>query len=147
MNRQKLFSGLLLLGLLWLAGCGSAENTPQAQAVARGADLYALHCAACHGANLEGQPDWKIPNPDGTFRAPPHDETGHTWHHGDTYLRERIRYGTATLPPDLQAVSNMPAYDGVLSDADVEAVLLFIKSRWPDNIQSLQTERTAAESP
>ena len=43
-----------------------------------GAQLYAENCASCHGANLEGQADWRSPGPDGRLPAPPHDETGHT---------------------------------------------------------------------
>ena len=47
---------------------------------------YVTHCSACHGVSGEGQPNWLIPGPDGTLLAPPHDNTGHTWHHGDGYL-------------------------------------------------------------
>ena len=48
----------LVLPLALLAGCG-----PKADLVL-GEKLYAQHCAVCHGANLEGQPDWrkKLPN-------------------------------------------------------------------------------------
>ena len=52
----------------------------------RGQALYADSCAACHGANLEGQPDWRVPGADGILPAPPHDETGHTWHHDNQLL-------------------------------------------------------------
>ncbi|MCY4361382.1 MAG: c-type cytochrome, partial [Gammaproteobacteria bacterium] len=46
--------------------------------VSAGQTLYQEQCAACHGANLEGQPNWRSANDDGTLPAPPHDETGHT---------------------------------------------------------------------
>lgn len=110
-----------------------------------GERVYQAHCAACHGVDLEGEPEWKSPNPDGSFRAPPHDESGHTWHHSDRYLLERIQTGVATLDPATQRLSNMPAYGDQLSDEEIEAVLTFIKASWPPDIQEIQAERTAAD--
>ncbi len=103
--------------------------------------VYAENCASCHGENLEGQEDWQQRNADGTFRAPPHDEDGHTWHHNDQYLLDRIRYGTRELDPNMQAESNMPAYEDMLSDEEIDAVLGYIKSTWSPSIQELQAQR------
>jgi mono/diheme cytochrome c family protein len=36
-----------------------------------GAAVYARHCPSCHGASLEGQPDWKKHLADGSLPAPP----------------------------------------------------------------------------
>ena len=36
-----------------------------------GAKLYQQRCASCHGAELQGQPNWQRPNDDGTMPAPP----------------------------------------------------------------------------
>ncbi|MBL4645745.1 MAG: c-type cytochrome, partial [Rhizobiales bacterium] len=49
--------------------------------VKKGAVIYAEYCASCHGADLEGQPNWQSPDADGKMPAPPHDQRGHTWHH------------------------------------------------------------------
>ena len=49
--------------------------------VALGEQVYAQNCAACHGAKLEGQANWRQRGFNGYMPAPPHDETGHTWHH------------------------------------------------------------------
>lgn len=106
-----------------------------------GEQVYADNCAACHGTNLEGQPDWQQRNPDGTWRGPPHDETGHTWHHDDAYLLERIRSGPATLPDDMKATSPMPAYQDILTEEEMQAVLVYIKSTWPHDIQVAQAGR------
>lgn len=106
-----------------------------------GEQIYAQNCASCHGANLEGEPDWQSFNPDGTFKAPPHDANGHTWHHSDSYLLDRIRNGTDNLDANLQLQSNMPAYRDTLSDAEIEAVLAFIKNSWPEDIQQTQASR------
>ncbi len=76
-----------VVGYLALDGdgacCADPENTAQ---VALGAELYVTHCAECHEANLEEDWDWQTPLGDGGLRAPPHDESGHTWHHTDDYL-------------------------------------------------------------
>jgi mono/diheme cytochrome c family protein len=93
--------------------------------VAEGAAIYARDCASCHGANLEGQPNWKTPLADGALPAPPHDSSGHTWHHPDEVLM------TITLKGgDPQNKSNMPAFQDQLPQAQVIAVLEFMKSRW-----------------
>ena len=61
--------------------------------LANGRVLYVEQCASCHGANLEGQPDWRTPDENGVLPAPPHDETGHTWHHDNQLLFEYTRLG------------------------------------------------------
>ena len=69
--------------------------------------------------------------------APPHDRTGHTWHHSDLVLFELTKHGPQVAAgPDYE--SDMPAYEGVLSDEEIIAVLSFIKSRWPAAIQARQ---------
>ena len=108
--------------------------------VATGEDVYNTYCAACHGFDLEGEANWQQPNADGSFRAPPHDETGHTWHHNDSYLIESIKLGGVRLEPNI-GVSAMPAYEGVLSDEQIAAVLAYIKSSWPSEILEAQSTR------
>ena len=103
--------------------------------------VYAENCASCHGENLEGQENWQQTNADGTFKAPPHDEDGHTWHHNDEYLLNRIKYGTRELDPNMQSLSNMPAYDKTLTDEEIEAVLGYIKSTWSPRVQEIQAQR------
>jgi mono/diheme cytochrome c family protein len=101
--------------------------------VARGRAIYADHCAACHGADLEGQPDWRQPDPDGYLPAPPHDATGHTWHHPDALLFEITKYGTEAVVGGGYR-SNMRGFGDTLSDAEIVAVLAYIKSTWPPRI-------------
>lgn len=123
-----------VVGYLALGGDGvrraDPENTAQ---VARGSELYAVHCAECHGANLEGEADWRTPLDDGGLRAPPHDESGHTWHHADDHLFAYTKNGGKDMAPS-QFKSNMPGFGEKLSDADIWAVLAYIKSRWPRHI-------------
>ncbi|MEK9555506.1 MAG: c-type cytochrome, partial [Gammaproteobacteria bacterium] len=61
--------------------------------VALGEQVYAQNCASCHGAKLEGQANWRQRGLNGYMPAPPHDETGHTWHHPDSYLFTMTKYG------------------------------------------------------
>ncbi len=112
-----------------------------------GSALYEQHCAACHGADLEGAPDWQRPGPDGRYPAPPHDETGHTWHHGDQMLFEYTKHGGQAYLDGLGVTfdSGMPAFGDVLRDEEIKAILAFIRSTWPARIQEIQAARTAAE--
>ena len=110
-----------------------------------GAQLYDEACASCHGANLEGQPDWRSPGPDGVLPAPPHDVTGHTWHHDTPLLLEyTLKGGQAAL--EARGVtgfkSGMPAFEGTLTEEEVLDVLAFIRSTWPERAQEVQSQRT-----
>ena len=108
--------------------------------VARGLRIYQENCASCHGANLEGQPNWRVAGKDGRLPAPPHDASGHTWHHdGDTLFR-LTKYGTGALIGDPDYASNMPVYEGVLADDEIIAVLSYIKSTWPEDIRARYDE-------
>lgn len=127
-------------GYLIARGTGASPADPRdAALVALGERVYAERCASCHGADLEGQPDWRRPLPTGGFPAPPHDETGHTWHHPDRVLFEIIRDGgQAHAPPGFR--SNMPAFGEALSEREIWAVLAYIKSRWPAAILARQRQ-------
>ncbi len=106
-------------------------------AIDRGGKIYAEHCASCHGVNLEGEPNWTKRNADGTMPAPPHDATGHTWHHSDEILFKLTKFGlSALVGGDYR--TNMPVYKDVLSDEEIVDVLTFIKSTWPEEIREAQ---------
>lgn len=122
-------------GLMFLGEPVTAEQ------IALGSEVYAENCAACHGANLEGQPDWMQRLDNGRMPAPPHDETGHTWHHSDQDLFTITKFGVEAIVPGYQ--SDMPAFGDMLSDAEIVAVLAFIKSTWPERERVFQAEVTA----
>ena len=121
-----------------------ADHELEGRDIAAGEVLYQENCAACHGVNLEGQPDWQIPNADGTRPAPPHDVTGHTWHHDNVLLFDYVKFGGAGA---LEARgitdfnSGMPAFEAVITDEDIWDILAFIQSRWPARAQEIQASR------
>jgi mono/diheme cytochrome c family protein len=143
--RNLIIGGFLALaaGILAFSVFGASRitsaNPNNPQAVALGRQVYAAQCANCHGPNLEGQPNWRQALPTGGLPAPPHDETGHTWHHNDQSLFTTVKYGgQATAPPGFK--SNMPAFAGVLSDEEIYASLAYIKSTWSPDIQAAQQQ-------
>lgn len=122
--------------LLWRPA--SYADAEDAGLVALGQRTYATHCASCHGAKLEGQPSWQERKPDGKLPAPPHDASGHTWHHPDRQLFEITKRGVSGIVPGYQ--SDMPAYAEILSDREIWAVLAYIKSTWPAPVRARQPQ-------
>ncbi|MGR3403246.1 MAG: c-type cytochrome [Paracoccus sp. (in: a-proteobacteria)] len=118
---------------------------PETVDIAKGQQLYAESCAACHGANLEGQPDWRQAGPDGVLPAPPHDETGHTWHHADRMLFDYTKLGgkAALARQGMDFASGMPGFGDQLSDAEIWNIIAYIKSTWPERERAIQAERNA----
>jgi mono/diheme cytochrome c family protein len=108
-----------------------------------GQTVYNTQCASCHGVNGEGQfPDAPLkPDITGRYGAPPHNDTGHTWHHDDDLLIRIIREGGMGDPVNFYV---MPALASVLSDGEIEAVIAYIKTMWSSEQQTAQRERTLA---
>ena len=124
---------------LGLAGC-SERGGPDPYARMEGENIYKAECASCHGAKLEGQADWRTRRPDGKLPAPPHDASGHTWHHPMEQLVAITKHGM--VPPNAPEgyVSDMPAFAGKLTDRQIENVLLWIESQWPAEIKQRRAE-------
>lgn len=160
---SRALGSYICVGILLMAGCSNASDsattidvpplpgspaTPtdvplpelDAEKVAVGADLYAQYCSSCHGADLKGDPDWRVPNEDGSYPPPPQDSSGHTWHHSDALLSEIILVGS-DFPQ-----SRMPAYGAQLTESDVAAILEFFKSTWGPQERTLQWQVTLREA-
>lgn len=147
--KTRHYAGVSLLLVLYLAGLAVYANRHEratervngidASLVAEGRAVYAAHCAACHGDQLQGQADWRRPGPDGRLPAPPHDASGHTWHHPDEYLIHVVEQGiVAGVDRPIGYQGNMPAFGTVLSRAQTLAVLGYIKSTWPSDHRQWQ---------
>lgn len=138
---------LLVVFLACAATAAQADHRFEGRDIDAGATLYAEVCASCHGAQLEGQPDWRTPGPDGILPAPPHDVTGHTWHHDTPLLLEyTLKGGRAAL--EARGVtgfkSGMPAFEDTLIEDQALDILAFIRSTWPERAQEVQSQRTHA---
>ena len=139
--------GVLLFGLV-IYYLSSPANEAEANIALKHTDaavvdlgrvVYAENCASCHGDALEGQAKWRQRDADGYLPAPPHDETGHTWHHPDSYLFLMTKYGIENIIGKTYP-NNMPAYGDKLTDEEILAVLSYIKSTWSDRTQRRHDE-------
>ena len=151
---SKISFGLVCLALVLGLACApsqSAQGT-DAEAAAEeqsadpllaglGESPYQRHCASCHGVNLEGEANWRQHREDGTLPAPPHDATGHTWHHPDQQLFAITKEGTAAFAP-AGYQTNMIGFGDRMSDDEIHAVFDYIKSHWPPEIRESQAEIT-----
>ena len=99
-----------------------------------GEEIFASNCAACHGADGEGQPAWHVRKTDGTLLPPPLNGDGHTWHHTDGLLYEIVSQGGKMLedPSYPGFKSAMPAFGDRLSHEQIIEVLTYVKSLWGD---------------
>ena len=120
LNQEHMRHLTVILCLWGLTSDASAET---------GAALYARHCAACHGANLEGQPDAE----------------GHTWHHADAMLTDYVARGGQAVLDEMGVSfrSAMPAFGETLTADEITAILDFIKSTWPERIRQAREQRLA----
>lgn len=153
-NRWML--GLLALGLsgvLVMAGsywwfsradqrkerAGGGVQTLSPREVEIGRRVYQTNCAVCHGERAEGAANWREKNPDDTYPPPPHDASGHTWHHGDGTLYRIVRDGGVIFEsPGFK--SAMPAFRDQLSPEEVRAAIVYLKSLWGPEERGFQVE-------
>lgn len=152
--RLQVWIGILVFGLFVVACTSQAltpAGTPQPPLptldpvqVQRGQAVYQANCATCHGVNAEGAPNWATPGPDGLYPPPPHDDSGHTWHHSDRVLYESIYDGMAD-PLKPGSLLRMPAWGGKLSDGEIRAVIEYFKSLWSEKNRRWQWEQTLTD--
>jgi mono/diheme cytochrome c family protein len=130
--------------LLSMASPVAADHNWEHRDIVAGQSLYAENCASCHGANLEGQPNWQSPNANGVLPAPHHDEAGHTWHHDDALLFEYTKLGGA-VALEIRGVagfnSGMPAFGETLTDDEIWDILAYIRSTWSERERGVQASR------
>lgn len=134
-----------IIAFLFLSATNvAADHELEGRDITGGQTLYAENCASCHGANLEGQPNWRTPDAAGVHPAPPHDATGHTWHHDNGLLFDYTKQGGAAALARRGVTnfsSGMPAFEEVLSDNDIWDILAYIRSTWPPHEQQVQASR------
>ena len=141
------FTGTLLLATMTLSaadkgtdGVLTSLQPDDLKIVQAGEVVYQANCASCHGKYLEGAPNWRQRDENGFLPAPPHDASGHTWHHSDDLLFEITKYGPQTVIGDSSYKTMMPAYQYQLTDEEIIAVLSFIKNTWPEQERQWQEQ-------
>ena len=151
---NRLGAGLAVVLSLALSACGSGESssslTETAKAstssasrnndfaqVSRGGQIFLANCAECHGNSAEGAPNWRQRNAEGKYPAPPLNGTGHAWHHPYKMLAHVINNGSPGGQGD------MPAWRDKLTEQEVEDVIAWFISKWPDQIYAawLRTDK------
>jgi mono/diheme cytochrome c family protein len=145
--RHLVLIGTVVAGGVVLVPVGASADPDDgegaAESVGDGRLVYDAHCASCHGPNLEGQPDWQTVLPSGRLPAPPHDASGHTWHHPDGVPFRIVKEGIEAVVGGNE--SDMAGFGDILSDAEIAAALAYIKSTWPDRERSYQERVSEAE--
>ena len=136
----KLILPILLASVPTLAACEQQPPATETLTVKRtvtdpallkkGRELYLKNCTVCHGINAEGATDWQQRDKDGKFPAPPLNGTGHAWHHPMSALKDTIKNGTQRLG------GNMPPWKDRLSDAEIEQIIYWFQSQWPDELNA-----------
>jgi len=126
---MKTLYRILSTGLLALPSISGAESRWYDQsAVDNGRSLFQQNCASCHGQNAEATTNWKQTDPDGNYPPPPLNGTAHAWHHSKDLLKETILEGGTKIG------GLMPGFSGQLSSAEVDAVIAYFQSKWPDEL-------------
>lgn len=146
-QKKHLLSLLVFTGIVSLSGCSdsistankllqqiqlaqteAAERNFDPDQIARGRAIFQENCAVCHGPNAEGTPDWRKPRENGRYPPPPLNGTAHAWHHSTEELKRFILEGG---PP---GEGRMPGWKDKLAEQEIDDVLVWIKSLWPDEV-------------
>lgn len=122
-----------------VAGSQTAVQRPAVDSatLAQGKKVFDANCAACHGSQGQGAPNWQKPGPDGKYPAPPLNGTGHAWHHPMAALQQTIRNGTQRIG------GSMPPWKDTLSEEEIQAVIYWFQSHWPDELYAAWQEADA----
>ncbi|MHB1175596.1 MAG: c-type cytochrome [Sulfuriferula sp.] len=147
-------NALTLVATLMLAACTDKTPAPKTSEASpvnalvrvtdpaqlkRGAALFQQNCAVCHGAIAQGNPDWRTVGADGKALPPPLDGTGHAWHHPTSGLKLAIKYGSPG------GAGNMPAWKDKLTDLQIDDIIAWFQSLWPDGAYAAW-QRTEAKA-
>lgn len=137
-----IFPFLVMVLLLGCRATPVGEQPVRPPLIEQGEVLYQANCQRCHGGATGGQM-MDIP--------PPHNANGHTWHHPDCQLQETILNGSGEMGEmmrDMMGASpdtpRMPAFQGELSEAEIEAILAYIKPWWTEEQRDVQARMTEA---
>ena len=128
---------LLIPLIIFMTGCNLKEDNKSSDSmVLLGETIYNKNCLGCHGPNGQGlAEDWKVKDANGNYPPPPLNGTAHTWHHSPEQLLYTINKGGVEMG------GQMPAFENLLSKKEKQALIDYIYSLWPKEIQEKYDER------
>lgn len=107
--------------------------------IEEGAALFSQNCAVCHGQNAEATSDWKKTDSNGIYPPPPLNGSAHAWHHSYDVLKQTIEEGGAKYG------GVMPAFGDQLFDQEIDALIAFFQSKWPDDVYRKWVEQFGSD--
>ena len=131
---------LSFFSVIAIASCTTEDKVggrwySQAQ-VDAGGKVFAENCASCHGKSAQGKvANWKKPDADGNYPPPPLNGSAHAWHHPLSQLKRTVRQGGVPLG------GQMPGFGDRLSEKEIESVLAWVQSHWPDEVYAAWVQR------
>ena len=152
----RLIVALVVFGGIIAAFVGTWETSPTAVSLSRqqamrippseGKDVYDEFCAYCHGFNLDGKSEWFNKTNKDPANSPRLDEKGTAWRMPDSLLFSITKNGGQkhALPG---VKSEMPVFEGVVPDKAINLALDYIKSRWPEDLQTYQQAVSDGQKP
>ena len=124
MNNYRLLMTGICLFMISATTVAQEARWYDAAQIDRGQVVFQQNCASCHGANGEAQAGWKEAS--GEASAPPLNGSAHTWHHSLSQLKKTILKGS------IQLGGSMPAFEARLSEDDLDSVIAYFQSKWPE---------------
>lgn len=124
MNKYRLLMTGICLFIISATTAAQEARWYDAAQLDRGQVVFQQNCASCHGNNAEAKTGWKEAS--GEASAPPLNGSGHTWHHSLKQMKKTIQQGS------IQLGGSMPAFEEKLSDQDIDSVIAYFQSKWPE---------------
>lgn len=138
-GRGKMWGWLLVaaaaVGVYLLAfppGGDTARFSDDPDTLAMGERLYRQNCATCHGGDAQGENPFSPGGgrkPGGGYIAPALNGSAHTWHHPPEALYRMVSEGSPVQD------SPMRGWEGRMSDEEINSVLSYVRSLWPEGIR------------
>ena len=126
-----LVTGAVMLVEKRLASTATDADPERPAQVALGRVLYRQHCSYCHGIDREGHEDWRPGMTAASGLAPSLDERSPSVERSDREIFERVKFGGQPFLP-ATVRSQMPAFEFNLTDAQIWALVAYLKNRWPE---------------
>ena len=131
---KRLFA---IFTIILLVGCSPEEGNSNVDSMASlGESVFNKNCVSCHGVKGQGlAEDWKVKDANGNYPPPPLNGTAHTWHHSPEQLLYTINKGGTEMG------GQMPAFENRLTEEEKKALIDYMYSLWPKEIQVKYDDR------